>query len=201
MFSYKYSTEWFRPGESGISCCTVFYSRRIKYISKFFRNASDANIPRWTRMNLVIDWMSMLSIRNFRVMSKYLPLVAQNKSRCARLAFPGTPSIPLFRAFHSRQFPSCIEKKRIVKNNCYCEAQCDSRRQEISALTAHYSRSAETEFETTPWRLSRWIIPRLPRSVPMDEELKYKRYRENITNSVFSDDAMSFEFINEQHQI
>lgn len=40
--------------------------------------------------------MSMLSIRNFRVMSKYLPLVAQNKSRRARLAFPGTPSIPRF---------------------------------------------------------------------------------------------------------
>lgn len=138
--------------------------------------------------------MSMLSVRQcFRVMSKYLPLVAQNKSRRARLAFPGTPSIPLFRAFHSRQFPSCsyiyIYIKRIVENNCYCDAQCDSRRQEISAPTAHYSRSVETEFETTPWRLSRWIIPRLPRNVPMDEELKYKRYRENITNSVFSDGA------------
>lgn len=59
--------------------------------------------------------MSMLSVRNFRVMSKYLPLVAQNKSRCARLAFPGTLSIPLFRAFHSRQFPSCIEKKESLK--------------------------------------------------------------------------------------
>lgn len=124
-------------------------------------------------------------------MSKYLPLVAQNKSWRARLAFAGTPSIPLFRAFRSRQFPSCncIKKKRVVENNCYCEAQRDSRRQEISAPTAHYSRSVETEFETTPWRLSRWIIPRLPRSVPMDEELKYKRYRGNITNLLFSDGA------------
>lgn len=60
--------------------------------------------------------MSTLSIRKrFRVMSKYLPLVAQNKSRRARLAFPGTPSIPLFRAFRYRQFPSCncIKKKSL----------------------------------------------------------------------------------------
>lgn len=131
----------------------------------------------------------MSSIRkHFWLMNKYLPLVVQNKLRRAWLPFPDTPSIPLFRAFHSHQFPSYnYIKKRVIENNCYCETQRHSRRQEISAPTAHYSRSAETEFETTSWRLSRWIIPRLPRSVPMDEELKYKRYRENITNSVFSD--------------
>lgn len=122
-------------------------------------------------------------------MSKYFPFVVQNKLRRAYDCH--------FRTLHQFRFSTLsiplnsqvitILKKGIIENNCYCEAQRHSRRQEISAPTAHYSRSAETEFETTSWRLSRWIIPRLPRSVPMDEELKYKRYRENITNSIFSD--------------